>query len=106
MTLEERIRNEKFSKAKNDGERESLLLMILRIDNLIRKQLPNMLHRHVSRLVLNLKHERLSLFSKNLNGDNAVMAGCCCRPFTRQKFGEFGFLNVSQLKIRVDIARN
>ena len=42
------------------------------------------------------KHKSLALLKRNANGDYSVMSECCDRTFTRQKFGEIGFLVVSQ----------
>ena len=41
MILRKRSGNEKFSEARNDGKRESLLLMTMRINNVLEKKPTN-----------------------------------------------------------------
>lgn len=95
MTQEEQNGNVKFDVVKNDGKRESLL-MLLGLKNVFVKQLPNMPRPYVSRLVFDRKHESLALMKKNQKGDFIVMGGCCYRPFHEQKLGEIAFLAISQ----------
>eukprot|EP00171_Calliarthron_tuberculosum_P015639 IDg15639t1 len=68
MTQEEQNGNVKFEVVKNDGKRESLL-MLLGLKNVFVKQLPNMPRPYVSRLVFDRKHESLALMKKNQKGD-------------------------------------
>lgn len=95
MTQEEQNKNVKFEVVRNDGKRESLLLL-LGLKNVFVKQLPNMPRPYVSRLVFDRKHESLALLKKNAKGDYIVMGGCCYRPFFDQKLGEIAFLAISQ----------
>lgn len=95
MTQEEQNGNVKFEVVRNDGKRESLL-MLLGLKNVFVKQLPNMPRPYVSRLVFDRKHESLALLKKNSKGDLVVMGGCCYRPFSEQKLGEIAFLAISQ----------
>lgn len=95
MSAEERSGSVKFMVVKNDGKRESLL-MLLGIKNVFVKQLPNMPRPYVSRLVFDRKHESLALLKKDDKGDYIVMGGCCYRPFNEQGFGEIAFMAISQ----------
>lgn len=94
MTKEERNKNVRFQVVRNDGKRDSLLLL-LGLKNVFVKQLPNMPKPYVARLVFDRKHESLALLKKN-GSEYDVMGGCCYRPFEDQKFGEIAFLAISQ----------
>ena len=59
-TLQEHSGNVKFSVTRNDSKRASYL-MLLRVKNILEKQLPNMPRLYASRLMLDQKHESYAL---------------------------------------------
>jgi histone acetyltransferase len=96
MSLLERCGDVKFQVVRNDGQRDSLLL-VLALKNVFVKQLPNMPRPYVSRLVFDRKHESLALLKMDEKvKKHVVMGGCCYRPFKEQGFAEIAFLAISQ----------
>ena len=87
-TTKEHSAIEKLRVARNDDERESLVLMVLGIKSGFVKQLLSVAEQYVSRLVLDRDQEISALFKINTTSDYVLIGRCCFRPFTAEKFGE------------------